>query len=76
MVVVGRPADGLQSIHSRISRSSKQASRQRQRFCAVLYVADIAKDIGSGIRMAREAIESGAARNKLNDFITATQASL
>ena len=43
---------------------------------AVLYVADIAKDIGSGIRMAREAIESGAARNKLNDFITATQASL
>ena len=43
---------------------------------AVLYVADIAKDIGSGIRMAREAIESGSARNKLNDFITATQASL
>ena len=40
------------------------------------YVADIAKDIGSGIRMAREAIESGAARNKLHDFITATQASL
>ena len=43
---------------------------------AVLYVADIAKDISSGISMARDSIQSGAARKKLDDFVTATQLSL
>lgn len=40
---------------------------------AVLYVADVAPDIASGIQMAKAAIKSGAARQKLDQFITATQ---
>ena len=40
---------------------------------AVLYVADVAPDIASGIQMAKAAIKSGAARQKLDQLITATQ---
>lgn len=40
---------------------------------AVLYVANVAPDIASGIQMAQAAIASGAARQKLDDFIAATQ---
>ena len=40
---------------------------------AVLYVADVAADIASGIQMAQAAIASGAARQKLDDFVAATQ---
>jgi anthranilate phosphoribosyltransferase len=40
---------------------------------ATLYVAGVAKDIGSGVAMAKAAIVSGAARNKLDAFIAATQ---
>jgi len=40
---------------------------------AVLYVADVAPSIASGIQMAKAAIESGAARQKLDQFVAATQ---
>ena len=40
---------------------------------AVLYVADIAPDIASGIEMARVAIDSGAALHKLDAVVAATQ---
>ena len=40
---------------------------------ATLYVADVSKDIASGITMAKQVIESGAALQKLNTFIAATQ---
>jgi len=40
---------------------------------ATLYVAGVAKDIGSGVAMAKAAITSGAARKKLDEFIAATQ---
>jgi anthranilate phosphoribosyltransferase len=40
---------------------------------ATLYVAGIAKDIASGISLAKAAVSSGAARQKLNAFVAATQ---
>jgi len=40
---------------------------------AALYVADVADSITSGITLAREVIESGAARAKLDQFCAATQ---
>ena len=40
---------------------------------ATLYVADVANDIASGIQMAKAAIASGAAKQKLNQFIAASQ---
>jgi len=40
---------------------------------AVLYVADVAPTISSGIQMAQAAIASGAARQKLDQFVAATQ---
>lgn len=40
---------------------------------AVLYVAGIATDIASGIEIAKSVIYSGAALQKLNDFIAASQ---
>ncbi|MBL0039613.1 MAG: anthranilate phosphoribosyltransferase [Xanthomonadales bacterium] len=41
---------------------------------AALYVAGVAGDIGDGIGRAREAMGSGAARRKLDEFVAATQA--
>jgi anthranilate phosphoribosyltransferase len=41
---------------------------------AVLYVADLCKDIATGIAMAKAAIQSGAARQKLDNFVLATNA--
>ncbi len=41
---------------------------------AALYVAGVAADIGDGIRRSREAMASGAARRKLDEFVAATQA--
>jgi anthranilate phosphoribosyltransferase len=38
-----------------------------------LYAADVAGSIDDGIRMAREAIASGAARKRLDAFVTTTQ---
>lgn len=40
---------------------------------AVLYVAGVSPSIGEGIQMAKVAIASGAAREKLDQFIAATQ---
>jgi len=40
---------------------------------AVLYVADVAPTIASGIQMAQAAIASGAARQKLDQFVASTQ---
>ena len=40
---------------------------------ATLYVAGVAKDIASGLEMAKAAIASGAARQKLDTFVAATQ---
>jgi anthranilate phosphoribosyltransferase len=40
---------------------------------AVLYVADVAPTIASGVQMAQAAIASGAARQKLDQFVAATQ---
>jgi anthranilate phosphoribosyltransferase len=40
---------------------------------ATLYVAGVAKDIASGLAMAKTAIASGAARKKLDAFVAATQ---
>jgi anthranilate phosphoribosyltransferase len=40
---------------------------------AVLYVADVALTIAIGIQMAQAAIASGAARQKLDQFVAATQ---
>jgi anthranilate phosphoribosyltransferase len=38
-----------------------------------LYAADVASSIGEGIERAREAIASGAARKKLDQFVAVTQ---
>ena len=38
-----------------------------------LYAADVAGSIDDGLRLAREAIASGAARRKLDEFVAATQ---
>jgi anthranilate phosphoribosyltransferase len=40
---------------------------------AALYVANVADSIADGIALAREAIESGAARAKLDQFVQCTQ---
>jgi len=40
---------------------------------AALYVANVADSIGDGIARAREAIASGAARAKLDQFVQCTQ---
>ena len=41
---------------------------------SALYVANIADSIPQGIALARAAIESGAARAKLDEFVRFTQA--
>jgi anthranilate phosphoribosyltransferase len=41
---------------------------------AALYAADLAKDIGEGLAMAKAAIASGHAKAKLDEFIKTTQA--
>ena len=38
-----------------------------------LYAADVASTVAQGIALAREALESGAARAKLHQFVSATQ---
>ena len=40
---------------------------------AALYVAGLADDIGDGLARARQAIADGGARQRLNDFVDATQ---
>jgi len=40
---------------------------------AALYAANLAADIGAGIALARQAIESGRARAKLDEFIRVTR---
>ena len=40
---------------------------------AALYAANLADSIGDGIRRARESIESGAARAKVDQFVNATR---
>jgi anthranilate phosphoribosyltransferase len=40
---------------------------------AALYAANIAESIAAGIVLAREAIASGAARAKLDEFVAVTQ---
>ena len=40
---------------------------------AALYAANVAASIGEGIERAREAVASGAAERKLQQFVTATQ---
>ena len=41
---------------------------------AALYVADVAPSIAEGIKLARKAIRSGAARAKLDEFLAVTRA--
>ncbi|MHB1358917.1 MAG: anthranilate phosphoribosyltransferase [Rhodocyclaceae bacterium] len=41
---------------------------------AALYAANLAADIGAGIRLARQTIESGKARAKLDEFVKVTNA--
>jgi len=41
---------------------------------ATLYAANVASSIAEGIALARQAISSGAARAKLDQFVAATQA--
>ena len=41
---------------------------------AALYAANVTADIGSGIAKAREAIASGAAKQKLDQFVQITKA--
>jgi len=54
-----------------------QAGPAREIVClnagAALYVANVADSIPDGIALAREAIESGAARAKLDQFVQCTQ---
>jgi len=40
---------------------------------AALYAAGVAEDIADGLRRARQAVESGAARAKLDEFVAFTQ---
>ena len=40
---------------------------------AALYAANLAADIGAGIHLARQTIESGAARKKVDQFVAFTQ---
>jgi len=40
---------------------------------AALYAANVASSIKEGIVLARQAIESGAAKNKLEQFVAFTQ---
>jgi len=40
---------------------------------AALYAANVAGSIGEGIAKARQALESGAARRKLDQFVAATR---
>jgi anthranilate phosphoribosyltransferase len=40
---------------------------------AALYTANLADSIGSGIQRAKEALASGAARKKLDEFVACTQ---
>jgi anthranilate phosphoribosyltransferase len=40
---------------------------------AALYAADVVPDIAAGIEKARTALDSGAARGKLDAFVAATQ---
>jgi anthranilate phosphoribosyltransferase len=40
---------------------------------AALYAANLAADIGAGIHLARQTIESGAARKKVDNFVAFTQ---
>jgi anthranilate phosphoribosyltransferase len=39
---------------------------------AALYAADVASSIGEGVKLAREAVASGAAAAKLGQFSAAT----
>ena len=41
---------------------------------AALYAADVAPSMADGIALAREALRSGSARDKLHEFVGATQA--
>ena len=56
---------------------ANQPSAAREIVClnagAALYVANLAESIGDGIAKAREAIASGAARAKLDQFVQCTQ---
>ena len=40
---------------------------------AALYAANVSSSIKDGIALARQAIESGAAKNKLEQFVAFTQ---
>jgi len=40
---------------------------------AALYAANVSSSIKDGIALARQAIESGAAKNKLEQFVVFTQ---
>jgi anthranilate phosphoribosyltransferase len=41
---------------------------------AALWAADVASSLADGIRQAKAALESGAAKAKLQDFVAFTQA--
>ncbi len=57
---------------------NKEMSPARDIVClnagAALYAANIAKDIGQGIQLAQQSIDTGKAKAKLDEFIQTTQA--
>ncbi len=71
---VGNAAESRAMIMEALSNTSG-TPREIVTFNAgvALYAADTAASIDDGIRLARETIASGAARRKLEQFVTATQ---
>ena len=70
-------ADANQSKSAVLSVLNNEPGPAKDIVCfnagAALYAADIAKDIGHGIELAKDSIASGKAKAKLNEFIQTTQ---
>jgi anthranilate phosphoribosyltransferase len=70
-------ADAAESKAMLIGVLENQPGPARDIVClnagAALYTANCADSVGSGIALARQTIESGAARKKLDEFIAFTQ---
>lgn len=66
----------LTNILSNTQTSTLEVQRNIVLFNAgvALYTANVASDIGQGIVLARQALESGAANDKLQQFVLTTQA--
>ena len=60
--------------HALEDADSPQAQALIPNAAAALYLADVAPDLPTGARLAKESIASGAAARKLSDLIEVTQA--